>query len=139
MYIRLWKSLLKFKIILGTFLHDIKHTFTDWFFNGAQYRCAIINLTDTVIRHLFSSKFLSSINNAIIDDLEHKSYKAVFNTMLFYVYEKILPPIPTFCSFCSVFSNLFFPLFFFFIKNILHHDDEIYYPFGSFVKFILAL
>lgn len=48
----------------------------------------------------------------MIDDLEHKSYKAVFNTILFYVYGKILPPIRTFCGFCSVFLDLFFPFFF---------------------------
>lgn len=68
----------------------------------------------------------------MIDDLEHKSYKAVFNTILFYVYGKILPPIRTFCGFCSVFLDLFF-IIFFFIKKILHHDNEMFYPFGLFV------
>jgi hypothetical protein len=44
-----------------------------------QFGCTIIRLADFfIIGHLFSSKFFDITNKATIDDLEHKSYKAVF-------------------------------------------------------------
>lgn len=60
----------------------------------------IIYLTDfSVIGHLFSPKFLSIISNVMIDNFEHKFYKAVFNTILFYMYGRSCPKYLHFAMF----------------------------------------
>lgn len=95
MYILLCELLFKLKVILGTFPHAVEYAFTAWFFiwSTLWMHHNIFNWFP-VIGHLFSSTFLSIINNVMIDNLEHKSCKAVFNTILFYMYGKSCPKNP---------------------------------------------
>lgn len=129
MHILLCRLLFKFKVMLGTFPHAIKYTFTTWFFNGSTLwmHHNIFNWFP-VIGYLFSSTFLSIINNVMIDKLEHKSWKAVLSSILFYMYRRSGPTYP----FCHVFAlgslTYFFPVFV--ISEILRHDDEMFIHLG---------
>lgn len=101
-----------------------------------SYGCIIIDLTDSIIGHVVSSRFLTIINNVMIDKLECKSYKAVFNTLLFYMYGKSCPKYPHFVMFLLCSLTYFF---LYFTSKILHHDHETFYTFRLFVKFSFTL
>lgn len=109
MYILLCKLLFKFEVILGTFPLAIEYTFTIWFFTSSML-WMLHNIFNwfPVVGHLFSSTFLSIINNIMIDNLEHKSCKAVFNTVLFYIYGKSCPKYPHFAVFLVCVLRLIF-------------------------------
>lgn len=112
------KPRFKFFFIFGTFIYVIKYTFTTLFYNGSTVWIHH-NLFNwfSVIGHLFSPKFLSIISNVMIDNFEHKFYKAVFNTILFYMYGRSCPKYLHFAMFLLCVLWLIFSSPFFIKKN----------------------
>ena len=145
MQILLCELLFKFNVTLETFVDVVKYTFATWFlkinlfwfFNG----CTVWmphNLFNwfPVIGHLFSSKFLSIINNIMIVILNIYLVKQFLTQYHFICMENLSPNTHTLQYVYYVSSGLFF---FFSISKSLHHDDEMFYIFRLFVKFTLAL